>query len=249
MGINQGSISVNQKAPIVPAPGFPFTIGSARNGLSVDATGRIVLGQDVGAIGDPAQLINNREIPLAGFTLDLRGITLNLLVDDATTDFLLTDAAANPFFDVDIANHTWLIGDFNAGQNVLFADAATGTSMSYATGFTILFSVGDNAAGTSSILQSPDIVSRVELQHASSGGGGILAGTSVGLNSATTVTIGAPTGVFLPGGANLLFTTAALGNNAGVAAGTLLNAPSAGNPTKWIAINDNGTIRKIPTWL
>lgn len=37
-------------------------------------------------------------------------------------------------------------------------------------------------------------------------------------------------------------------NNAGVAGGTLLNAPSAGNPTKWIPINDNGTIRNIPAW-
>lgn len=31
--------------------------------------------------------------------------------------------------------------------------------------------------------------------------------------------------------------------------GTLNNAPSAGNPTKWVQINDNGTVRKIPTWL
>lgn len=37
-------------------------------------------------------------------------------------------------------------------------------------------------------------------------------------------------------------------NNAGVAAGTLLNAPAAGNPTKWIPIDDNGTIRNIPAW-
>jgi hypothetical protein len=26
------------------------------------------------------------------------------------------------------------------------------------------------------------------------------------------------------------------------------NAPAAGNPTKWIAIDDNGTSRKIPAW-
>lgn len=43
-------------------------------------------------------------------------------------------------------------------------------------------------------------------------------------------------------------TSAALANGAGAAAGTLLNAPAAGNPTKWIAINDNGTTRRIPTW-
>lgn len=32
------------------------------------------------------------------------------------------------------------------------------------------------------------------------------------------------------------------------AAGTLLNAPVAGNPTKWIPINDNGVTRYIPVW-
>lgn len=37
-------------------------------------------------------------------------------------------------------------------------------------------------------------------------------------------------------------------NNAAAQAGTLTNAPVAGNPTKWIPINDNGTIRNIPAW-
>ncbi len=39
-----------------------------------------------------------------------------------------------------------------------------------------------------------------------------------------------------------------LTDGAGTSTGTLTNAPSAGNPTKWVEINDNGTIRKIPTW-
>ena len=46
----------------------------------------------------------------------------------------------------------------------------------------------------------------------------------------------------------LLETTTALTNGAAAAAGTLLNAPAAGNPTKWVAVNDNGTTRYIPTW-
>lgn len=54
--------------------------------------------------------------------------------------------------------------------------------------------------------------------------------------------------ISVPGGANLIKTLTALTNNAGAAAGTLGNAPTAGNPTKWIAIDDNGTVRKIPTW-
>ena len=37
-------------------------------------------------------------------------------------------------------------------------------------------------------------------------------------------------------------------NNAAAAVGTLTNSPTAGNPTKWIPINDNGTVRNIPAW-
>lgn len=46
----------------------------------------------------------------------------------------------------------------------------------------------------------------------------------------------------------LLETIATLSNGAGSSAGTLLNAPSAGNPTKWVPINDNGTTRYVPSW-
>lgn len=46
----------------------------------------------------------------------------------------------------------------------------------------------------------------------------------------------------------LIATSAALTNNAGALVGTLTNAPATGNPTKWIKINDNGTIRSIPAW-
>lgn len=46
----------------------------------------------------------------------------------------------------------------------------------------------------------------------------------------------------------LVATSVALTNGAGASAGTLTNAPSIGNPTKWIPISDNGTIRNIPAW-
>lgn len=47
---------------------------------------------------------------------------------------------------------------------------------------------------------------------------------------------------------SILSSTFAMQNNAAAQAGTLTNAPVAGNPTKWIPINDNGTIRNIPAW-
>lgn len=53
---------------------------------------------------------------------------------------------------------------------------------------------------------------------------------------------------YFPLAAALATSPTTLTDQAGVAAGTLTNAPTIGNPTKWVAINDNGTIRKIPTW-
>lgn len=46
----------------------------------------------------------------------------------------------------------------------------------------------------------------------------------------------------------LLTTSGALANGAAAQTATMTNAPTAGNPTKWISINDNGTTRYIPTW-
>ena len=47
---------------------------------------------------------------------------------------------------------------------------------------------------------------------------------------------------------NLLESTVTLTNGAAAATGTLSNAPVAGNPTKWVAINDNGTLLYVPAW-
>jgi len=48
--------------------------------------------------------------------------------------------------------------------------------------------------------------------------------------------------------ATLIATSVPLSDGAAAALGTLTNAPSAGNPTKWVAIDDNGTSRYIPAW-
>lgn len=76
----------------------------------------------------------------------------------------------------------------------------------------------------------------------------------VGAGVPVTVSISAtglavPTGTLTTlGGATFHTTSTALTNGAGVGAGTITNAPAAGNPTKWIGINDNGTTRYIPAW-
>jgi hypothetical protein len=82
MGQGQGSVTVNQRKEPVPTPGPPFLLTSANNGLSVDpVSGKIVLGQDIGAVGDPAQLLSSRDIPMNG------------------NAFRLLDAAEGAFYD------------------------------------------------------------------------------------------------------------------------------------------------------
>lgn len=68
MSIGTVSISTSQKRET----GGPFAVGSAHNGTSIDAGGLIVLGNDVGAIGNPARLLNTREIFGNGNSIILR---------------------------------------------------------------------------------------------------------------------------------------------------------------------------------
>ncbi len=46
----------------------------------------------------------------------------------------------------------------------------------------------------------------------------------------------------------LMTTKTAFSNFAAGQTATLTNGPTAGNPTKWVPINDNGTVRYIPAW-
>lgn len=48
--------------------------------------------------------------------------------------------------------------------------------------------------------------------------------------------------------AALIHSATSLSSGAGSSTGTLTNAPSAGNPTKWVPIDDNGTTRYVPAW-
>ena len=58
----------------------------------------------------------------------------------------------------------------------------------------------------------------------------------------------AVTGTLTTSSTTLHTSSVSLTNGAGASAGTITNAPAAGNPTKWIPIVDNGTTRYIPCW-
>lgn len=65
------------------------------------------------------------------------------------------------------------------------------------------------------------------------------------INATAGVTM---TGTLTTGDTNLARSTAGYGNNAAAQVATITNGPTAGNPTKWIPINDNGVTRNIPAW-
>lgn len=70
---------------------------------------------------------------------------------------------------------------------------------------------------------------------------------STGFSVGTDTDPGA--GLIYQNSASFLMRTKTTWNNGAAAgAGTITNAPAAGNPTKWVPIDDNGTTRYIPAW-
>lgn len=69
--------------------------------------------------------------------------------------------------------------------------------------------------------------------------------TGLIMDTAGALTI---SGALTVNSATLIKSNTTLTNGAAAQTGTLTNAPAAGNPTKWIPINDNGTTRYIPAW-
>ena len=83
--------------------------------------------------------------------------------------------------------------------------------------------------------------------------GAVTCSTTLAVTSTTTLTglLTANGGITVVGGSNLLTTNSALTNHNSsntASIGSTSNAPVSGDPTKWIAINDDGTTRYIPTW-
>lgn len=72
----------------------------------------------------------------------------------------------------------------------------------------------------------------------------------VGIGTATDCGAGGllATDLYSNNASFLIRTKTTLSNAAAAATATLTNAPTAGNPTKWLSFDDNGTTRRIPAW-
>lgn len=308
--------------PVIP----PATVTAADNGTSLNGT-TVELGQAVGAVGNPGQLLNAREIPLNGFSINELGGLIQSIIDDAAGFFWIADPAGNPYLQIDVANQyysigddfgggnsnelfihdafniitfstaiggstfrsamnilgdpfcdfqfgdcganqnafmldindtaqTWFLGSLLNNRSVMIADVAlTSNELFFLDSLsTPRFQIGNSANGTSTTLNNSAFTASLELAEPGSGDlsqlGDILGGAayvSVDPNNARTNIFG-NNGLRLMQDTVLMHTGVALANGAGAAVGTLNNAPAAGNPTKWIQIDDNGTARFIPAW-
>jgi hypothetical protein len=75
------------------------------------------------------------------------------------------------------------------------------------------------------------------------------------VNAGTSIVLTPAVGVLTVGVTNVtnnqtvvIRSNVALANGAGALLGTLTNSPVAGPPSKWVTIDDNGTLRQIPAW-
>jgi len=225
MGAGTAALSTSQKKE---QAGAPFAAGAANNGLSVSAAGKIVLGNDQTGVAGAAQLLSEREIATNNHSLTLFNGTNNALINDFNIAFN-TPASSSGLF----------------ANTLIFTDNSTTSTAQLS--FDNL-TITDGGGGSMSTLTSQ------ALQI-------VLGGNSITLSNNIQVSQGGLTSIILGGevqsggilsslnAASIVRSRIALTNYAAAALGTLANAPTAGNPTKWIAIDDNGTLRKIPTWL
>jgi hypothetical protein len=114
-GLGSAGARTNKAAGAGPPP----AVTSADDGLSVTAA-KIRLGQTVGAVGNPAILLENREIPMGGFSLDYKGSNVNLIIDDSAQNLIFKNGGTE-FFRVDPFNNTYLLGDY-FNNNVIYFD-------------------------------------------------------------------------------------------------------------------------------
>lgn len=106
--LGQGSLGYTPRTNSVTVP----AVANANNGLSLSGSD-VVLGQDIGSVGDPGALLNDREIPLNGFLLDLKGNNIDQYINDILGIAGIKDGAGNRLLEIDPINGTWKMGDID----------------------------------------------------------------------------------------------------------------------------------------
>lgn len=183
---------------------------------------------DVSASTGAVTVSLDPNIQLGGSTFS--GVPLAIVGHSTPEAPMLSMDSGNVAATIDLFLGRDALGTANSalvGPNLVFADDGGNTliALQHSGG---QFEIWSNPAGTWVQLAFWSVTRGLTLNAAASG---------------QTLTVGPS-----PAAGELIATSAALTNGAGSSTGTLGNAPSVGNPTKWIKINDNGTVRSVPAW-
>jgi len=110
-------------------------VAAANNGLTLDtATGTIAqLGQDIAAVGNPAVLLNDREIPMNGFDFRMRnGANQQFLIDPTTGNYKIGDISFGVAgTSIEIVDGAGQVIRLNATNELIGADPNTGKKYLY----------------------------------------------------------------------------------------------------------------------
>jgi len=264
-GSNLSGTNTGDQTTITGNAGTATALQTARTigGSSFDGTANVTSFPVPGAIGVTTPAAAN--FTSIGVTTQGTGAFTTL---SATTSALVNRsgvAAPTPV----VTNALQLVGNTSESTNLeidtfaatpfIYGVRAQGTAASpaaTASGNNLLAIEGkgyqtvnlSNVSGARILFQATENYTNI-----ASGGKLLLQVVANGTTSLTTVADISSTGLAVTGSLTTSSTTlhtssVSLTNGAAAALGTLTNAPTAGNPTKWIPIVDNGTTRYIPCW-
>ncbi len=244
MSIGAPSLATNQRRdPTGAMP--PFNPLSANNGLSVSPIpGKIVLGQDVGQVGSPADYLSDRELPNQGFHTRLLGAGRFIVSQTPainTGESIQADAGINiqnGFGGTIRMQASPVIATFiinNPGVQIQGSDTIIDVQTK-----SIICQMTDALGGGFFDIRTAANAVRQRVQQ----NGNVLINSVIDNGKQFQVN----GSVSFNEAAAMLHAVTAMTNGAGASVGTLTNSPAAGNPTKWIPFDDAGVTRFIPSW-
>ena len=248
-----GNVTIN-----APSSGVAATINGLSTGVDTvlfkasanSAQGQVSFAVPAGTVGS---LLWDNGTSLTGTanSVALGGVASTVSLQTSSANRVLVNGTGNV-----------KINAPSSGNHLTLADTSTSTPPSlilgggfFGRGAFVGFYGSSAAQGKNWLVGNQyNISDTFEITPSTANGGNTFTTPALKIVGNGNVTISAPTsGQTLtvapsPAAGELIATSSALTTGAGASVGTLTNAPSAGNPTKWIKINDNGTIRSIPAW-
>ena len=256
MGLGAPALVTSQRRIDDSPPGPPFAPISGDNGISIsEINGKIELGNDLATLPGNSQFFVDRFIDLAGhdmnFFFDFSTLaTAGIFLDghNGRLSIVSDSALINPpLFDMqdrsDGSNATLTLADgsLHIVPDPLASVIIERLPLTPSDGSTFIV----NGASRLDDVVFNSLGNPNFMIH-NSGVPGLTVFDASFVTSLLRLTQAGQ--LFIEQDTTLLHTGTSLSNGAGAGVGTLLNAPSGGNPSKWVPIDDNGVTRFVPTW-